>query len=178
MIITVSGLAGTGTTSVCKMLQEKLGFEYIYAGKIFRDEADKLDMEIGEFAKYLEKHQDLDKEIDQKMIEFAKEHKDTILEGRLSAWMVERAKLPALKILLTAQVDVSAERVGFRDELSLKEAKEKVLARDTVDRKRYQKLYDIDIADDSVYDMIFDTSEFTVEEEVEAIEELVKSRKS
>ena len=41
MIITISGLAGTGTTSLSAALSNILGFEYIYAGKIFRDEAKK-----------------------------------------------------------------------------------------------------------------------------------------
>ena len=176
MIITISGLAGTGTTSVSTMLKKKLGYEYIYAGQIFRDEAKKLNMNIGEFASYLSDHPDLDKDIDQRMVTFAKKHPNAILEGRLSAWMIERAHISAIKILLTAPLSVSADRVAKRDNMSLKEATEKVKERDTVDRKRYLKLYNIDIEDNSVYDISFDTSQFTLEEEVESILEYIKGK--
>jgi len=174
MIITVSGLAGTGTTSVSRKLKEKLGYEYIYAGKIFRDEAEKLGMEIGEFANHLMDNPDMDKAIDHKMVEFAKAHPNCILEGRLSAWMMEKYEIDALKILLIAPKKVSAARVAGRDNMSLKEAMKKVSDRDSIDRERYKKLYEIDIHDDSIYDFEFDTSEFSVDEEVEIILQIIK----
>ena len=97
------------------------------------------------------------------------EQASVILEGRLSGWMVKRAGIKALKVFLTAPLEVSAERVACRDDSSIKEALQKVKQRDAIDRKRYMKLYDIDIKDESVYDLIFDTTQFGVVDEVDAI---------
>jgi cytidylate kinase len=175
MIITVSGLAGTGTTSVCQRLKEDLSFEYIYAGAIFRKEAELYGKSIEEFCQHLEENPELDKAIDKKVIEFAREHDNTILEGRLAAWMAYQENLPALKILLTAPLEISAERVASRDLYlrSKEEAKKRVQERDERDKERYKKLYNINLADNSIYDLIIDTSDKTIEEEVEIIKKAV-----
>ncbi|MGZ7160844.1 MAG: AAA family ATPase, partial [Methanobacterium sp.] len=39
MIITISGLAGSGTTTATKVLSRKMGIPYISAGDIFRQMA-------------------------------------------------------------------------------------------------------------------------------------------
>ena len=39
MIITIGGLAGTGTTTAAKVLSEKLDVPFVSAGSIFRDMA-------------------------------------------------------------------------------------------------------------------------------------------
>jgi len=175
MIITVSGLAGTGTTSVCRILEEDLGFEYIYAGEIFRKEAEKYGKSIEEFCQHLEENPELDKAIDKKLIEFAKEHPNTILEGRLAGWMVEKEGLKAIKILLTADIKVSAERVASRDLYlhSKEEAKKRVEERDFRDKERYKKLYNIDISDKSIYNKVIRTDNKTIKEEVEEIKSML-----
>jgi cytidylate kinase len=39
MIVTVGGLPGTGTSTLCRLLERELGLPYVYAGQIFRQEA-------------------------------------------------------------------------------------------------------------------------------------------
>jgi len=175
MIITVSGLAGTGTTSVCQRLKEILGYEYIYAGAIFREEARKMDMPIEEFCHYLEENPQMDKTIDKKVIEFARSYPNTILEGRLAGWMVHLDKLPALKVLLKVPLNISAKRVALRDLSTYEEAMDRVQKRDFRDQERYKKLYNVDLNDESIYDLIIDTSERTVEEEVALIMEYMNN---
>lgn len=176
MIITLSGLTGTGTTSVAKKLKEELGYEYIYAGQILRDEAERRGMSLLEFDKYLVDHLEFDKELDKKVVEFGRTHPNSILEGRISAWMVDKEGLSALKILLTVSLDLAAERIFQRDNLSIEEAKNKISERDTVIFGRYKELYDIDPSDTSVYDHIIDTSKYSVDEEVEIIRALMKDK--
>ena len=42
-VITVSGLSGSGTSTVCELVAERSGFRYINAGAIFRTLAGKDD---------------------------------------------------------------------------------------------------------------------------------------
>ena len=41
MIITVGGLAGTGTTTTAELLSEKLGIPFVSSGSIFRARAEE-----------------------------------------------------------------------------------------------------------------------------------------
>ena len=46
MIITIGGLAGTGTTTAAKVLSEKLDVPFVSAGSIFRDMAKERGMSV------------------------------------------------------------------------------------------------------------------------------------
>ena len=39
--ITISGLPGTGKTTVAKLLEKRLGVRYVYSGEIFRETCEK-----------------------------------------------------------------------------------------------------------------------------------------
>lgn len=56
LVITVSGLAGSGTTTLCRNLARHYGFKHIYAGLIFRQMAREMGMSLQEFQKYAELH--------------------------------------------------------------------------------------------------------------------------
>ena len=66
MIITIGGLAGTGTTTTAELLSEKLDIPYISAGFIFREMAAEHGMSVLEFSEFAEGNDDIDKEIEQK----------------------------------------------------------------------------------------------------------------
>ena len=67
--ITISGLPGTGTTTIAKLLKKELGLEYIYSGDIFRNMAEKYNMSLEEFGSYCEKHRDIDEDLDRYQLE-------------------------------------------------------------------------------------------------------------
>jgi len=69
---------------------------------------------------------------------------------------------------------VSAERVAYRDLSSPGDAMRLVKMRDERDRARYKKLYNIDISDESIYDLVIDTSAKSIEEEVDMIVKHIK----
>ena len=89
MIITIGGLAGSGTTTAAKILSEKLQIPYLSAGEIFRQMAVEKGMDIMEFGKFAEGNDEIDLEIDRRQAQLAKEYTDLIVEGRLSAHFVE-----------------------------------------------------------------------------------------
>lgn len=54
MIITIGGLAGSGTTTAADVLSKKIDIPFISAGSIFRDMAKEKEMSLIEFSKYAE----------------------------------------------------------------------------------------------------------------------------
>ena len=100
MIITIGGLAGTGTTTAAEMLSEKLDIPYISAGFVFREMAAERGMSVLEFSEFAEGNDDIDKEIDKRQAEKAKTADNLILEGRLSAFFVDNADLKILRAQL------------------------------------------------------------------------------
>ena len=76
MIITIGGLAGTGTTTAAEILSKKLDIPYISAGSIFREMAKEKGMSVLEFSEFAEGNDDIDKEIDKRQAELAKSSKN------------------------------------------------------------------------------------------------------
>ncbi|NJE84961.1 cytidylate kinase [Thermococcus sp. CX2] len=157
LVITVSGLAGSGTTTLCRNLARHYGFKHIYAGLIFRQMAKEMGMTLQEFQEYAELHPEIDREVDRRQIEAAKEC-NVVIEGRLAGWMVKDADL---KIWLDAPMRVRAERVARREGISVEEAFMQIAEREKGNRKRYLNLYGIDIEDKSIYDLIINTSKWS-----------------
>jgi predicted cytidylate kinase len=93
MRITVSGLPGSGTTSLARYLEKKHGFTMISAGEVFRQLAKEHNMELAEFGRLAESDASFDKMIDARQKEIAEANDNIIVEGRLSGWMVPQADL-------------------------------------------------------------------------------------
>jgi len=83
--ITIFGLAGTGTTSAGKMLAEKLGYQFVSSGNMFRDMANENGMTLNEFEEATNKDSKYDDALDQKIKEFGEKNDNFIVESRL-AW--------------------------------------------------------------------------------------------
>lgn len=159
MLVTVSGKAGTGTTTLARRLSNTLDLPHYYAGAIFRDMARERGMSLQEFGKYAEDNHEIDMELDDRMIEIARRG-DAILEGRLSAWHAERAEADdALRVLLTATEGTRAERVAQREEETVETVLENIRARDESESIRYEELYEVDPGDRDLYDLVVDTED-------------------
>lgn len=159
MIITIGGVAGSGTTTASKILSQKMGIPYISAGNIFRQMALEHEMDILEFSKYAEDNVEIDRRIDQRQAEIASENKELIVEGRLSAYFVNAD----LKICFIAPLDVRAERISQRENKPLDIVKEEIITRGKSEAKRYQEIHHIDTKDLDVYDLIINTHSFPPE---------------
>jgi len=160
MRITVSGLPGSGTTSLSRYLAERHNFTMISAGEVFRQCAREHNMELAEFGRLAEQDPAFDKMIDARQKEIAEERDNIIVEGRLSGWMVEKADL---KIWLFAPIDCRLERIVFRDQIrDLETAKKITLEREHCEAVRYRQYYDIEIADLSIYHLILNSQHWGV----------------
>ncbi len=170
MIITISGLAGSGTTTATKILSEKMGIPYISAGDIFRQMAAEKGMELLEFSKFAEKNEDIDILIDKRQSDMAKNKDNLIVEGRLSGHFVDAD----LKLWFIAPLDVRTERISKRENKPPKIVKEEILTRSKSEAQRYKEIHNIDIEDMEIYDMIINTGNFQAESIADIIIKVVE----
>lgn len=161
MRITVSGLPGSGTTSLSRYLSERHRFEMISAGEVFRQLAQEHNMGVAEFGRLAEEDPAFDKMIDNRQKEIAEQRDNIIVEGRLSGWMVPDADL---KIWLFAPIGCRIKRIVFRDQIADEKTAEKItIEREECEAGRYHSYYNIDINDLSIYHIILNSEQWSVE---------------
>jgi predicted cytidylate kinase len=167
-IITISGLPGTGTTTIAKLLEKKIKIPYVYTGDIFRSLAQKHEMSLVEFGFYAEKHPEIDNELDEQQLTLLQKG-NVILEGRLAGWIAHKNQIPATKIMLIAETAIRAKRIVQREGGDVKNQADQIQIREQSEKKRYKKYYDIDSNNLSIYDIVIDTSTLTPDEIVQKI---------
>ena len=156
-IVALSGLPGSGTSTVSLLLNELLGWHYVNAGQIFRNLAAAAGVSLAEFGQRAEKDGSTDRQLDARMVEVAHQYDGIILEGRLTGWMSSRHELNALKVWLKADAEIRAARLSRRDGLPLEQTLQDMVERQQSERQRYAEYHDIEIDDLSIYDLIIDT---------------------
>ena len=171
MIITIGGLAGTGTTTTAELLSKKLDIPYISAGFVFREMAAERGMSVLEFSEFAEGNDDIDKEIDKRQAQKAKEADDLIIEGRLSAYFVDNADL---RIWLVTPFDVRSKRISEREDKSVEVAMDEIVIREKSEALRYMEIHNIDISNMDIYDIIINTDTFNPENVSEIIIQTLK----
>jgi len=92
-----------------------------------------------------------------------------VLEGRLTAYIADKAGAAALKVFLDASEDVRAERITGREGGATAERLREIQAREDSDRHRYRVLYGVDYHDPGRYDLVMLTDRQTPEELARAI---------
>jgi cytidylate kinase len=169
MIITIGGLAGSGTTTASKILSEKLDIPYISAGDIFRQMAAESSMDILDFSEFAENNIEIDIEIDRRQAEIAREAKtlneNLIVEGRLSAHFVDAD----LKIWMIAPFDIRSRRISQRESKTVEIANKEIQIRENSEACRYMEIHQIDINNLEIYDLIVNTNSFQAESIVDII---------
>jgi len=166
--ITISGLPGTGKTTVATLLKQHLGLKYVYSGEIFRQLAQSHQMSLEEFGIYCESHRQIDEELDRYQLDILKKG-DVILEGRLSGWLAYQNHIPAVKVLLQADIQIRTSRIVKREQGDIEKRKKEILKREKSEALRYKKYYGIDVSDTSIYDVIIDAGDKTPEQIMQII---------
>ena len=164
MRITISGPPGSGKTTVCSILSERLQLEAIVFGRMFRELAKEKEISLSELGVLAENDPSIDMSIDDHILDIARNNDNMILESRLSAYMLHRNGIPALKVYLDATPETRVERIGTRDNESPEEAYKNTMERHASEAKRYMKYYGINADDKSVYDLVIDTDDKTPDE--------------
>jgi cytidylate kinase len=84
MRITISGLPGSGTTTVAKLLSKEFAMDLISAGELFRQMAKENQVPLNQFNELAEDNDSFDRQLDEKQREEALKRDNVIIESRLS----------------------------------------------------------------------------------------------
>jgi predicted cytidylate kinase len=175
VLVTISGLPGSGKTTVARLVARALGLEHVYAGNIFRRQAEANGLSLEEYLRRAEQDTSIDRQLDRQM-EARAGRGDAVLEGRLAAFMADRAGVPALKVFLDATEAVRARRISDREGGAAAERLREIQAREASDHRRYLDLYGVDYHDLARYDLVMETDRGTPEEIAQAIVERARAR--
>jgi len=181
MIITISGDAGAGKSTIAKMLSDRLGLPRYYIGGIRREKAKEKGMTLDEYNKLGENDPTTDFEVDNYQKELGELEDNFIIEGRTSWYFIPHS----LKIYFKVNEREGAERISKELQAkndrnegnNLKTVEDVMLSiqkRRKSDDFRYKKYFNIDIYNMENYDYIIDTSNLTKDEVFEKIWKIVK----
>ena len=171
MLITVSGPAGSGKTTLAAALADCLGYEHVSGGDIFREIAAERDLTPLELNRLAEDDDGIDRDLDRRLRSVAKERDDLVLESRLAGWMA--GEYADLRLWLDGPPDVRVTRIADREDKSVETAREETQARSESEALRYEEYYGIDIADLRIYDLVVNTARWSPDGERQFILEAV-----
>jgi cytidylate kinase len=157
VLITISGLPGSGTTTVSRLVADALGLARLPGGEVFRQMAAEAGMTLAEFGVHAQDHPSIDRELDDRLAARAAEG-GCVIESRLAGWLATRAGLRALRVWVDCADEVRAERVAVRDGTTAAQALADNAARSDLERARYRAVYAIDLDDRSTYDLVLDST--------------------
>ncbi|MBI4515108.1 MAG: cytidylate kinase family protein [Deltaproteobacteria bacterium] len=160
MLITISGTPGSGKTTVARLLSRQLGLPHVYAGDLYRHEAERRGLSLAEFNRLAEHDHSIDRELDARLAAYARQG-NVVLEGRLAAFIARQEGVPALKVWLTASDETRARRVAERERGDWRQILQDNRERNHSDATRYRAIYGFDLNDTSLYDLILHTDDET-----------------
>jgi len=178
MRIAISGPPGSGKTTVCMLVANRLGYEHVLVGQIFRQMAMERKMSLETFSRLAEEDETIDKELDRRMVEVARGHEDVVLEGRLTGAMLKATRIPVLAVYVDASERVRAERIARREGKDAERVLRGMRLRERSERKRYIAFYGLDPTDRSIYDLWVDTSGITADKAADAVIERARAREA
>ncbi len=155
--LTVGGLPGTGTTTLCRLLERALQWPYIYVGQLFREEAVRRGMTLAEFNALAQEDPSIDLAMDEQQLEMLRRG-GVILEGRLAGWLAHQNHIPAFKVWLVADEDERIRRLVQRDGGDAEAQAASIHDRQSRERDRYARYYGADLTDLSFYDLVLDST--------------------
>ena len=177
LVICISGLTGTGKSTIGRELARRYGLKYVSGGEALKRKAAELGYQVDrpgwweseEARSFMEERLEnpsFDKEVDEWLIRLGREG-GVVIDSWTIAWLLDEGV--GLRVWLHASPAVRAERVARRNGISPREALEALVEKDRRTRAIYERIYGFDLLDLSPYDLIIDTDNLSQEEVLSAI---------
>ena len=176
MIITISGIAGSGKSTVAKKLAQKLRYAHYSVGDLMRAMAKERGVSLLELGRLAEKDKAIDVELDERQRALGKKD-DFVIDSRLGFHFLKKS----FKVFLQVELAVAAERIlkerrAHESYADLADSVASIKKRIASEDKRYSSYYKVDYQDVFHYDLVVDTTSLTVSQVVERIVGAVKKR--
>jgi len=178
MIITISGKAGSGKSTVARLLSAELKLRRYSIGDLMRQMASERRLGLLELNKLAEKDKSVDFELDNRLKELGKAKGNFVIDGRLTAFFIPHADL---RIFLDANEKVRARRIlndrrQHEKNKSLRESISNIKKREASEKKRYKKYYGVDYMDKKLYTNVVNTTKLTPIQVVKKIMGFVRQK--
>lgn len=171
LVITISGLHGTGKSTYAQILSEIFALRRFSAGELFRQIANEKDISVSKLSEMTFNNKEIDKLIDNKTKEEAKRG-GVILEGLLTGWI---AKDQAdIKLFLTTSERIRLRRISKREGVNYDIARKKTMHREMLERRRFKLFYGININDLSIYDLTLNTGLLSTKSNIKIIDKFIR----
>ena len=157
LTITVGGLAGTGTSTLCGLLSERLGLPYEYAGRIFRQEAARRGLTLEQFGALCEQDPAVDQTLDDRQVDLLRAG-GVLLEGRMAGWLAQHHALGAFTVWVTCDEHERIRRITEREGGDHAEQRARTLAREASEQERFLTYHGADLSDLSHYTLLLDST--------------------
>lgn len=166
-IIALSGDLASGKGAVSEILMNKLKYGIYRNGEYFRKLAKEHNMDLSEFGTYVEKHPEIDIEIENSAKKYAEDHDKFVIDARLGWYAVPESFKVYLKVDIneaTKRAYNDQKRKDLESFSSVEEHKKALIERTESENKRYLDLYNVDRTNMDNYDLVIDTTNKTPDE--------------
>lgn len=176
IVICISGMAGTGKSTLSKKLARKYNLKSYSGGDALKELARAEGYDVSRegwwespeglsFLKVRTGDPKFDKAVDAKLLEYASQG-NVLLDSWTMPWLVKSG----FKIWLMASLEKRAARVAIRDGLSVNEALKVLEEKEARTRAIYQKLYGFVLGEDfAPFDLVLDTDNLNADEVFEVL---------
>jgi len=156
--ITLSGFAGTGKSTVGKLIEDQLKFEFKSVGNYARAFAkETYGMTINQFQEHCNSHPELDHLIDEKFKIECNSKDNIVIDYRLGFHFVKNA----FNVLLKVSDQKASERISLGNRVDEVTSPVAIKLRNEAMKTRFLEQYNVDFTDVTNYDLIINTDELT-----------------
>jgi CMP/dCMP kinase len=175
-VICISGMAGTGKSTLSKKLAEKYHLRYFSGGDVLKELAKQEGYDVSvqgwwespdglNFLNERVNDPKFDKAVDDKLLEYAQQG-NVLLDSWTMPWLLKEG----FKIWLEASFEKRAARVAVRDAMTVSEAFEVLKEKEARTKTIYKSLYGFGLGEDfKPFDFILDTDNLSANEVFEVL---------
>lgn len=163
-IITISGLPGSGKSTIADHVASKLEWNRFSTGDFMREIAHERGISLSELLKIAESNPEIDRTIDARSKSLAGSE-NIVIDSRLAFHFIP----DSFAVYLDVDLDEAARRIhgdttesrekAGENHTVIEETKEQMLDRIAGEKKRFMNLYDIDHTDPDNYNLVINTTD-------------------